>query len=159
MEEKGRNKISFKEILHNEERQKIYQEILKKPFSIAQLSKNLNLNRGTLKHHLIILERAKLIKRQQQKDLPGKPVLFFPFQKEDEEYTRDLIKILKKIKSSEEMSLLNLFLWAKEEGIKESYLFRMKYLPEPQLVEQHIKLTSAGKAFLKENKEKVRGEA
>ena len=76
----GREKMEVYEVLRNDSRRKIVSAIEKwtdgRP-SIADLEKNLNMNRGTLKHHLKILERHGVIGKEKLIAELGAPLKFF----------------------------------------------------------------------------------
>lgn len=78
MKQEGRKKIATENILDNKDRRRIYLFISEKPnLSITQLEQILKIKRDTLKHHLSLLIRHNLIRKEQQKNLPGKPVVFY----------------------------------------------------------------------------------
>ena len=81
----GRGKIKIFEVLRDDSRREIVSAIEKAENnspSIADLSKILNINRGTLKHHLLILERAGIIGKKRASDELGAPARFFSKRKE-----------------------------------------------------------------------------
>jgi len=71
----GRSNLDEIGIFTNPDRIRILNLLIKKPYTITEIEKDLNINRGTLKHHLKILHENKLIKREKQSGKSGSPVL------------------------------------------------------------------------------------
>lgn len=67
-----KERLTEENIISNEIRRKILKSCLF-PKSISNLEKELNINRGTLKHHIKILERVTLIERKYLDNVKGKP--------------------------------------------------------------------------------------
>jgi len=80
---KGRKKISIASLIDDETRQNIWLELIdNSKLSITQLEERLKINRGTLKHHLNILESNGIISSVREDHLAGKPRLFFRKQRQ-----------------------------------------------------------------------------
>lgn len=140
-QETGRRKISSENILDNNERKRIYSLISEKPnLSITQLEQILKIKRDTLKHHLSLLIRHNLIRKEQQKHLPGKPVVFY-----------------RTINSSTENLLIELLFSLEKRPLLESELKKEKFgllfsfAKLDGLIDSKIFLTKKGKEFLKEH--------
>jgi len=69
----GRKNITYLEIITNPQRLKLLGIISNKKYSIKQLQQISKINRGTLKHHLNILEEAKLIIKKREEKESGRP--------------------------------------------------------------------------------------
>lgn len=65
--------MSFEEVISNPIRQSIIIECSKKPCSIVELEKNFKINRGSIKHHIFILQEVKLVSVEHNKKASGKP--------------------------------------------------------------------------------------
>jgi len=61
------------EVIQNRQRREIIFAISERPKTITELEKELKINRGTLKHHISVLEENKMIVRDVKRTHPGKP--------------------------------------------------------------------------------------
>jgi len=150
MKQKGRKQISDN-LLDSEERKKILNILSGGELSISQLSDKLKMNRGTLKHHLSILIRNKFLIKQQQKHLPGKPVMFRKVSNLKNN-NNELIGFLRLINKKGFLTLSQL----KENNLDIKYSLPLVYAQLEGLIDKKIFLTPKGNQFLKENPEQLK---
>jgi DNA-binding transcriptional ArsR family regulator len=144
MGKEGRNKISANDLLKNVDRMKIFQLVSKQPLSISQIADVLKINRGTLRHHLSLLVRNHILRKEEQKHLAGKPVLFYPTINPDAE--SKLMELLKHVGENNP--------WHSEMKKKELHWrlgAALAFADFDELIDWKIKLTPKGVKYLEEH--------
>jgi len=152
---KGRNELNIVEVLKSDIRKRIVEELYDKELSITQLEEKLEINRGTLKHHLKILIDNNLLNKIVKDHWPGKPVLYSKVISEKNNKTKQyFIEILKELKNKEltEDEYMALVPFNPDDVDKDRYDAPLKMLwVQPKLIEKFIRITPEGEKFLKEN--------
>lgn len=166
---KTRPNLTYEEVIRNNLRDSILRAC-QTPHSIRELENILKVNRGTLKHHIKILEEASLVKRTYIENKRGQPTqlktLSENWKRQDKQRWKDLagkdkdfikrhktelIKILSHITPGiEEKELLNKL--ADDFSLPVTSGMLLNNLSWKELIEKKIYLTDKGKQFLKENK-------
>ena len=155
MESKGRLELPLNYVMQNEIRNKIVEAVSDTPLSIVQIEKKLNINRGTLKHHLKILTRNNILKKTKLEDAAGKPVLYSVSidQEKIKKFTLELLQTIEKegeIPFEQFMTSPDLYFGCKDYKEKSRANNFLLY-SQPKLIQRCVKLTLAGKKFLEEN--------
>jgi predicted ArsR family transcriptional regulator len=123
---------------------------------MIDLEKKLNISRGSLRHHLNVLEKEGKIDPMQRDDTQqGRPTeikLSENYKKklkqENESLTGEVIIALNELISSDGIMKKDDFIQINEGAS------RLLFTIEPKMIEQYIKITPNGKQFLKENDKK-----
>jgi DNA-binding transcriptional ArsR family regulator len=155
MDRKGRTKLKREDVLNNDVRKRIIEELIKKPCSIAQLVDRLKVNRGTLKHHLSILKNNKMVISKKLNNVAGKPVMFL-LEIDNDKQQKYILKILQKLKeepmSFEDFATYPDFYLGSEDFREKSNAHSFVTYNNPPLIKRVIVISKEGEKFLKEKK-------
>lgn len=139
---KGRRKVEFKDVLTDDIRISIINSLSEHPKTIRELEVSLNLNRGTLKHHLKILSEFKVIERDLENKKYHISNISTTKEKEMKGYLETLSQKKNKMMLQEDFLKLNML-----SDIPTKILFS-----NPPLVDVIIKINKNGEEFIKEGK-------
>ena len=150
---------------------RIIELLRKKPLSIAEIGRELNLNRSTLRYYLGLLRAENFIEYERQNNLAGRPTYIKIneeyFEKQEVEFKAQIENYRKEMFSNPITKKVLELLHNKNMGANElitqtqkisqsltptsETIFAIKFLESHHLIREYYEITPEGREFLKQN--------